>query len=367
MPLENYGAAATGMAGLAAAPANAFFNSYNDAQQNQRQNALVAEGQRRTALVEQNQLTEQQAAQHKQELMQGVAKLEWMLKEPDLGALLNSDPKKAQGLSQMLGVDLLAVDEPTRRQALERLHGHLASQLGKGPPELRQDTDTGPKLGNYNPGDYTPESFAQFVTSKDPSRLQRYVTPAQDKVVIVNGVPTMVDPRTAQQTPLTTADAQNTAAEAAAAAAARGRTTGASQATAAAQLPTAQGNATEMRRVINDLKSAPGLRFIVGGYSVAPVVPGTDQADAFAKYEQLQGKLFLEAFNTLKGGGQITEVEGAKATAAISSLANRRQSLHSYNKAIADLESVVNAAEKRASFKAGKSVPGSQNDPLGIR
>ena len=34
--------------------------------------------------------------------------------------------------------------------------------------------DSGPKIGTYNPRDYTPESFAQFRESGDPSVLKRY-------------------------------------------------------------------------------------------------------------------------------------------------------------------------------------------------
>jgi hypothetical protein len=51
----------------------------------------------------------------------------------------------------------------------------------------------------------------------------------------------------------------------------------------------------------------PGLRF----------VPGTSEADFQAMFEQIGGGAFLQAFNTLKGGGQITNVEGEKGTAAI--------------------------------------------------
>jgi hypothetical protein len=49
-------------------------------------------------------------------------------------------------------------------------------------------------IGNFNPGDYTPQSFAKFVKSQDPNDLQRYVSPAQPSVQIVNGVPTAVLP-----------------------------------------------------------------------------------------------------------------------------------------------------------------------------
>jgi hypothetical protein len=109
-----------------------------------------------------------------------------------------------------------------------------------------------------------------------------------------------------------------------------------------------------MRNVLKQLKTHKGTRFIVGGYSIAPPVPGTPQADAYALWEQVQGKAFLEAFNSLKGGGQITEKEGEKATAAITRLSNRRQSLESFQKAIKDLEDVVSAGEGRARTKAGQ-------------
>lgn len=45
---------------------------------------------------------------------------------------------------------------------------------------LPKPADAQDNLGDYQPGDYTPESWAQFVTSKDPAALQRYVTPRQE-------------------------------------------------------------------------------------------------------------------------------------------------------------------------------------------
>lgn len=35
-------------------------------------------------------------------------------------------------------------------------------------------------MGDYQPGDYTPESWAKFMQTKDPSVLQRHVTPRQE-------------------------------------------------------------------------------------------------------------------------------------------------------------------------------------------
>ncbi len=72
----------------------------------------------------------------------------------------------------------------------------------------------GGKIGNYNPGDYTPGSFAKFLTTKNPADLVRYQAPERSvlpTVVNIGNVPTLVDRRTGQTTPLASADvvAQN--------------------------------------------------------------------------------------------------------------------------------------------------------------
>lgn len=58
------------------------------------------------------------------------------------------------------------------------------------------------KIGQYNPGDYTPDSWAKFISSKDPSSLQRYES---QQVVDSGGVKYLVDRSTKQRVPLTTA------------------------------------------------------------------------------------------------------------------------------------------------------------------
>lgn len=121
---------------------------------------------------------------------------------------------------------------------------------------------------------------------------------------------------------------------------------------AAGDLPRIEANATELLGTLDALEQAPGFNRLWGAYSLAPVIPGTEQADAFAIWEQIQGKAFLEAFNTLKGGGQITEKEGEKATEAITRLAQRKQSIAGAQAAIRDLRGVVGAAVARAQSKA---------------
>jgi hypothetical protein len=56
-------------------------------------------------------------------------------------------------------------------------------------------------IGNFNPGDYTPASFAKFMKSQDANDLVRYVTPSQPSVQVVNGAPTVVTPDRTGATP----------------------------------------------------------------------------------------------------------------------------------------------------------------------
>jgi hypothetical protein len=55
-------------------------------------------------------------------------------------------------------------------------------------------------------------------------------------------------------------------------------------------------------------------------WSLTPNLPSVDAARAATFLDQIGGAAFLTAFETLKGGGQITEVEGEKATNAIARL-----------------------------------------------
>ena len=80
-----------------------------------------------------------------------------------------------------------------------------------------------------------------------------------------------------------------------------------------------------MIQSIDGLANHPGLSSAVGmrvpGWSY---VPGTEAANFASRLDQLQGQAFLQAFESLKGGGQITEVEGKKATDAIARLSQNQ-------------------------------------------
>lgn len=106
--------------------------------------------------------------------------------------------------------------------------------------------------------------------------------------------------------------------------------------------------------VIDQLIASPGLGAITGLRSKIPAIPGTDAAKANALAEQLEGQAFLQAFQSLKGGGAITETEGRKASAAIARL-NRSQRKPDYIEALQELRGILQETKQRAESKVGGS------------
>jgi len=113
--------------------------------------------------------------------------------------------------------------------------------------------------------------------------------------------------------------------------------------------------ANDMLGVIEMLDKHPGRETATGASgAIDPrnYIPGTDAKDFSVALDQLKGKTFLQAFESLKGGGQITEVEGKKATEAIGRL-NTAQSDKAFKQALGDLRGVVESAVKRTTGEGG--------------
>lgn len=91
----------------------------------------------------------------------------------------------------------------------------------------------------------------------------------------------------------------------------------------------------------------PALRTATGMTAFTGAIPGSPMMDFRTRVDQLQGQAFLQAFESLKGGGQITEMEGRKATDAIARL-NRSVSASDFRAALQELRDVVSAARDRA-------------------
>lgn len=117
-------------------------------------------------------------------------------------------------------------------------------------------------------------------------------------------------------------------------------------------LPQIESSANMMLGSIDSLLNDPYLPNMVGPVnSRLPNLSG-DAARVQSKIDQIQGQSFLQAFNQLRGGGQITEVEGQKATAAINRL-NAAQNIEDYRAALGELRDIVNGAVTRARRQAG--------------
>jgi hypothetical protein len=128
---------------------------------------------------------------------------------------------------------------------------------------------------------------------------------------------------------------------------------------ALAELPRIEANAIQSISLIDKLLEHPGLETSVGakGASLAfgafsEPVAGTDAADFYALFNQIKGKQFLEAFEQLKGAGQITEVEGIKATQAVSRM-DLAQSEKEFIDAAKEFQGIIKKGLRGARKAAG--------------
>lgn len=135
-----------------------------------------------------------------------------------------------------------------------------------------------------------------------------------------------------------------------------GKERGQMQAKAASDLPQAIQQGNETIKLVDDLLQHPGFKMSVGGTApvgkVMSMIPGTQEASFDIALNQLKGKQFLEAFQSLKGGGAITEIEGQKAQQAMSRMekANTEQE---FTKAAREFQGIVKHGVNRAKMKAG--------------
>lgn len=92
----------------------------------------------------------------------------------------------------------------------------------------------------------------------------------------------------------------------------------------------------------------PGFEGVVGmGVPGVRFFPGTQAASFDALFEQAEGGAFLQAYESLRGTGQITEIEGTKATSALTRM-KRSQSEAEFVKAAREFADVLRAGIARA-------------------
>lgn len=128
------------------------------------------------------------------------------------------------------------------------------------------------------------------------------------------------------------------------------------------ELPGAVAEADYADKLLEELSNHPGLEGAVGlktpqGYLG---ISGTNEADFIERMKQIEGQQFLNAFNKLKGGGQITEIEGVKATQAMARL-GRSQTEKEFKKSVEELRGILRSGKERAISKA-KGATSSQSE-----
>lgn len=122
-------------------------------------------------------------------------------------------------------------------------------------------------------------------------------------------------------------------------------------------LPDMETTANTTLKHLGDLLKHPGMKDVVGApdnpLKMKGYVLPTEAKDFRQRHNQLVGETFLEAYKTLKGGGQITEIEGEKATAALNRM-NTSSRESDYRAAANDFKEIVQNALNNARIAAGK-------------
>lgn len=111
----------------------------------------------------------------------------------------------------------------------------------------------------------------------------------------------------------------------------------------------AQGTVDLIESIISD-PALPSITGMIQGRMPPVTQEGTDLN---VKIDQLKGQAFLQAFESLKGGGQITEREGIAAQNAMARL-NRAQSQEAFTSALKELQDIAARGLARAK---GENVP----------
>lgn len=133
---------------------------------------------------------------------------------------------------------------------------------------------------------------------------------------------------------------------------AAGTAAGDAQGQAAATLSKSEDAANQALQQIQELRSSPDKSRGTGMSSVFNGVPGTRGRDFQARVDQLKGGAFLQAYQSLRGTGAISEIEGKKAENAITRM-DTSLSEEEFNKALDEFESIINTGIQRQRNMAG--------------
>lgn len=126
---------------------------------------------------------------------------------------------------------------------------------------------------------------------------------------------------------------------------------------ARANLPVVETNAKLMKDALDAVENDPYLPTMTGFAANYRPNISKEAVASQARIDQVQGKAFLQAFEGLRGGGAITEAEGAKATASISRLQAMAVGTEEYKRALNDVRKEIDALVSLARQKASSPEP----------
>jgi hypothetical protein len=133
----------------------------------------------------------------------------------------------------------------------------------------------------------------------------------------------------------------------------------------------AQATAQRAIDLAKSIRDDPALPAITGNIQgnlpagIPLLTGGQAGTDLNARVNQLKGQVFLEAFEALKGGGTITELEGLKAERAMARL-ERAQSVEAYQEALDDFVSAIEQGMAKLSGGQSDGLTADERRYLGI-
>lgn len=222
--------------------------------------------------------------------------------------------------------------------------------------KLQRDAQNGPE----NPANVREW---QFFSKLSPEEQQRYITMKRAEKYLDTGTEFTRPNPVAPGQNITTVPKNIEEAK-------RRETLGKERGEVAAGLPAIEAASQRALDTVDAIRNHPGKKWGVGVTGIIPGIPGSTQKGFVTLVDQAKGQAFLEAFNSLRGGGQITEAEGRKATEALARL-DRAQRPEDFDAALKDYEDVIRKGLDAARQKAGvsPSPTGQQQqrpDPLGL-
>lgn len=137
---------------------------------------------------------------------------------------------------------------------------------------------------------------------------------------------------------------------------------------AAAAIPGAEVDTQAMNDKIDILRDNPNLKDAIGyGNALGDYFVGNDVLAIRSQLNELEGGAFLSAYSSLKGGGQITEIESAQAKQAMADMqtARKMSDVGKFKEALERFRGAVNRGMDKLRKQAGPYAPGGASAPDG--